>query len=453
MQKKPSDYIVEIGSVSSSNEKKKILKEAFENSCFDLFVGLNLAYNPLVTFGVKKIPLIDQTDDGYCNKSFSDFIDLANLLKSRKLTGNAAKKEIANFASESSVDDWNNFYRLVLGKDMKSGITSTTVNNVLNDIGGTALSYLIPSFECQLAKDVEGHPKKLKGKKLLDIKLDGARMLAVLDKEKNMVSMFTRNGLEQNNFPKIQNMLQNIIPDISKSLVFDGEILSDTFQNLMSQFSKKDAATDDMKLGVFDVIPLDDFLTGKCEISQADRHFILTSFQTDGLFRKHCGDFVYAIPKMEVNLDTEAGKKEMENFFLESVEAGFEGIMIKDPDAPYVAGKGTNWLKKKPKISVTLKVIDLIEGKPETKYVGTLGSMLLCGIDEIYGKEYTIQTFCGSGLTDAQRNLWWAKPELIRDHLVEVEADAVTIAKDGKTHSLRFAVFKGLRGTKPDEKI
>jgi DNA ligase-1 len=44
------------------------------------------------------------------------------------------------------------------------------------------------------------------------------------------------------------------------------------------------------------------------------------------------------------------------------VEAGYEGIMIKDPDSKYECKRSTAWLKQKPFIEVSLAVTGYEEG-------------------------------------------------------------------------------------------
>lgn len=453
--KKTIDIIKALEATSSTNDKKDILTKAYESGERDFFVGMRLAYNKLISFGIKKIPYIEDEDDGFGELSFSDFTTLLNKLKDRELTGHAARDAIIEAAEKSNISMWNYFYRRILLRDMKIGVSTNLINTVLQQIGGDALLYQVPKFACQLAVDSQGHQKKLVGKKLIDVKLDGARMLVIMDKQENKVSMYSREGIEQFNFPNIKQKLTNLLPSLPQSLVLDGEILSDTFQNLMSQFQKKNANTDDMKLGLFDVIPMGDFFNGQSDIRQEDRHTVLAEMQTTGVLREHCDDTVYVIPKMMVDLDTEEGRKEMKEFFEQAVEAGFEGIMIKDPDAGYKGGKGSKWLKWKPKISVTLRVVDVIEGKAGSKYEGMVGKLVLEGVDEVEGKTITIHTHCGSGIDDNSRKIWWDDKSLIIDHLVEVEADSVSQSKNtkGDIYSLRFPRLKGVRGLKPFEKI
>ena len=94
-------------------------------------------------------------------------------------------------------------------KDMRCGLSEKTINNVeKNDF---EVEYLIPVFACQLAQDSELHQKKLTGEKVLEVKLDGVRVITVLYPN-GKVDMFSRNGKEHSNkFINLQEELREKI--------------------------------------------------------------------------------------------------------------------------------------------------------------------------------------------------------------------------------------------------
>ena len=63
-----------------------------------------------------------------------------------------------------------------------------------------------------------------------------------------------------------------------------------------------------------------------------------------------------------------------------------------------------------------------------------------------------IQVNVGSGLTDDQRETFWAVKDALLGELAEVRADAITQNQDG-TYSLRFPRFKTFRGFEVGEKL
>ena len=75
--------------------------------------------------------------------------------------------------------------------------------------------------------------------------------------------------------------------------------------------------------------------------------------------------------------------------------------------------------------------------------------MLVCeGVDN----DRNIRVNVGSGLSDSDRDEYWAARDQLLGHVVEVEADAVTQNQDG-TYSLRFPRFVRFRGFEPGDKL
>jgi DNA ligase-1 len=148
---------------------------------------------------------------------------------------------------------------------------------------------------------------------------------------------------------------------------------------------------------------------------------------------------VEALSWENVDLSTTKGKDRFSEINKQAVAGGYEGIMIKDIDASYQCKRSHAWLKMKPFIEVTLKVVDIEEGTGRN--AGRVGALICHGIDD--GKE--IEVNVGSGLTDAMRDdIWQCYSSLIGD-LVEVRADAITKNQDSETYSLRFPRFKEFR--------
>lgn len=452
------DVINQLAATNSRIEKEQILTNAFMTGHREFFLGAQLACDTLVSFGVKKVALITEPPDAgdpAPTFTFQDFLDLAGKLQHRKLTGHAARDAMADAAMRCDMDVWNGFYRRVLLKDLKIGCDESTINKVLGKLSKAepeAEKLMVPVFSCQLAHDGEDpkHAKKLKSLKLLDIKLDGSRLLTVLDKDSGEVVQYTRNGKRNDNFTLIREKLIGVMDALPGSVVLDGEIVGKSFQELMTQMNRKTAVkTDDVKLALFDIIPLNDFHNGRCSRSQMDRNVALVYLVTSGLLAKYTGDSVWVVPKVAVDLDTEEGRASFVEFNRNALEAGYEGVMIKDPSAPYECKRTAAWLKVKPFIEVSLAVIEVVEGKPDTKYVGSMGALLCAGEDD--GR--MIEVSVGSGFSDADRMSIWKKRNEMIGMIVEIKADALTMERGSETWSLRFPRFKGFRGSVPGEKI
>jgi DNA ligase-1 len=439
MRTQPQEIIARLEADNSRLAKEAILAEAMNEGLDEFFEGVRMALDKLYTFGVKQVP--EATEDGQ-GLAWPVFTELAQKLYSRELTGHAAQDAIKLAMGVATVEQWNGFYRRILIKDLRCGVSEKTVNNVAKKLKKD--KYNVPVFECMLAHDSAKHQKKVSGKVCLDKKLDGVRVLTVIDSAmENGVSQFTRNGKVLKNFTHITNFIASKPEALARPMVLDGEIVSNSFQDLMKQVHRKDNVNaDDAVLQLFDIIPLSEFKQGKSVLNQRQRHVLLEEYCKvfDGFSN------IQVIPKVEVDLDTEEGQTKFKEFNKEAIEQGYEGIMIKDPKAKYECKRSTAWLKQKPFIEVTLEVKNVEEGTGRNE--GRLGALVCSGRDD--GKDITVNV--GSGFSDSDRDTFWPVRDTIIGQLVEVRADAVTQNQDG-SWSLRFPRFKTFRGFEVGEKI
>ena len=442
MRTQPQTLIQQIESDNSRLAKEAILKSAMDEGLDEFFEGLRMSLDKLYTFGVKQVPIKDE--DGGQGLSWENFLELADALYRRRLTGHAARDAIQLAMGVATKEQWNDWYRRILIKDMRAGFGEKSVNTVAKKEKKT--QYAVPVFECMLAHDGANHESKITGKKILQKKLDGVRCLTVVDYESRTVTMYTRNGKELVNFPHITDYLNTNLDNIARSYVIDGEIMSATFQDLMKQVHRKDnVQSSDAVLNVFDIIPLSEFKSGKGSMGQRRRlNFIKENFS------KIFGDSgcIEIVSWIEVDLDTLVGEVEFKDFNKQMLDQGYEGVMIKDVDAPYECKRTVSWLKQKPFIEVSLAVVGVEEGTGKNE--GRLGAIICEGTDD--GK--FIRVNVGSGFTDDQRIEFWDAKDSLIGQIVEVRADAATRNQDSEdVWSLRFPRFLNFRGFKTGEKI
>ena len=446
---KPSEVVAQLEAYSGRRDKEQILRDAWAAGCVEFFEGAKLAYDAMVVFNINKAPLFEDQQDpeGFkATLTWDKFRGMLGKLQRREITGNYARDVITAASDTATAADWNGWYRRVLLKDLKCGMTESTINKVLGEIGGAALDYQIAVFSCQLAKNGDDHPRKMVGYKYLDVKLDGVRILTIIDIENKTVTQYSRDGRRNDRFGDITGDLAKLIPDLKQSIVLDGEMISRSFQDLMKQLNRKDDVdTTDARLALFDIIPLADFRAGESVLKQVDRHEVLVGLMPN--IQAACGDRVYVIPKMMVNLDTDQGQAQFREFNRDTVAAGYEGIMIKDPLATYRTKRTDAWMKIKPFITVDLEVVDIEPGKPESKFAHTLGGLVCRGVDQ--GKR--IEVTVGGGYTEELRDQIWADKDAVIGRTVEIKGDALTRAQDGDSWSLRFPVFMGFRDDKVTE--
>ena len=438
MRTQPQAIIQKLEADNSRLAKEQVILEAMEQGLDEFFEGVTMALDPLVTFGVKQVP--EATVDGQ-GLAWPVFKELARKLINRSLTGHAARDAIILCKDTATVEQWNMFYRRILIKDLRCGVSEKTVNKIAKKFP----QYAVPTFTCALAHDSANHEKKMIGKKQIEVKLDGVRVLAVCKGGK--VELFSRNGKQFHNFEHIVKEIEAVLAEkpAPYDCVLDGEVMSADFQDLMKQVHRKDGkqATDSV-LHLFDFIPLADFLKGSWDKPQTYRSNLVKYWVLENeSILKH----VQACEWEEVDLSTDEGQERFVELNKTAVDGGYEGVMIKDVDAPYECKRTHSWLKAKPFIEITLTVVDVEEGTGRN--AGRLGAVIVEGEDD--GYNYRLN--CGSGFTDSQRDEFWTQRADLIGQLIEIRADARTKSQDSETYSLRFPRFKTFRGFEAGEKI
>ena len=439
-----ADWIRDLESSDSRIHKEKVIEKALmaarlgsaNAQCF-LF-NCYEAYNPFHVFGVRQVPetaaLTGRTNP------WPVFWGLLESLRTRSVTGHAARDAIISMSEQFDSEEWNGLCRRVIIKDLRCGISEKTLNKIL---GKT--EWKIPVFTCQLATDSNDHANKMTGIKRIECKLDGVRVLALCSK--NRVTLYSRNGKIFENFPDIEAQLDLIKHRISLEtkgpFVLDGEIVGESFQALMKQAQRKDnVKTKDMNYYIFDVIPLADFERGFWNAQQHKRTLMLD------INKEHIESQpnLRIMPGMDVDLGTTQGQDVMRRFADDAVEAGYEGITIKSVDAPYECRRSSFWMKWKPVMTVDLNIVGFEEGTGRNS--GRLGAIICEGTDN----DRDIRVNVGSGLSDENRDEYWTARDDLVGRVIEVAADAVTQNQDG-TYSLRFPRFVRFRGYEPGEKL
>ena len=436
--REPWKIIAALEADNSRLGKEDVIKVIATNGNDIFFAGAKLALDPMITFGLKQVP--EKKDNKGDGLSWDIFKDLVNDLSQRVATGNNARALVEHAMSIATLEEWNGWYRRILIKDLRCGVSEKTINKVVEKINE---NYIIPTFACQLAHDSANHEGKLAGQKLVEVKLDGVRVITIVWPN-GRVLQFSRNGKELVNFEHIKNQMALTAGHYDVPMVFDGEVMSSSFQDLMKQVHRKsDVQSGDAILNLFDILSLEDFEQGICNTPQHLRSQTLV-----GWYNHNKADLpnVTVLHQREVDLDTAEGQAEFKLINQQAVAGGYEGIMIKDPDAAYECKRSIAWLKLKPFIEVSLEVVDFEEGTGRNQ--GRLGAIICEGEDD----DRRIRVNVGSGFSDSDRDSYWAGRTTLAGTIAEVRADAITQNQDG-TYSLRFPRFLRFRGFAVGEKL
>ena len=437
--RKPWEIVQELEADNSRLAKEAIIQLVAQNGNDWFFEGCKLALDPMITFGLKQVPeKKDTSGDGLGRELF---LELCTQLSSRIVTGNNARDLVQRAMAMATPAEWNSWCRRILIKDLRCGVSEKTINKAVEKINER---YIVPTFACQLAHDSANHEGKLTGTKLVEVKLDGVRVITIVWPD-GRVLQFSRNGKELVNFEHVKQQLAAVAHGFNEPVVLDGEIMSSSFQDLMKQVHRKDnVAAGDAVLNLFDYLTLEEFNAGGAGSAKQEHR--------SAMLQEWYATVQDALPNVTVlsyeaiDMDTESGQAQFKEINQRAIAGGYEGIMIKDPDASYECKRSTAWLKLKPFIEVSLEVVDLEEGTGRN--AGRLGAIICEGEED--GRRIRVNV--GSGFSDNDRDSFWQASDQLFGNVIEVRADAVTQNQDG-TYSLRFPRFLRFRGFEPGEKI
>jgi DNA ligase 1 len=162
----PWKIIQELEADNSRLAKEAIIKREHSADNVRFFNGVGAALDGFRTFGVQQVPT-SKTDGAGITQT--EFDDVLRQLEARTLTGNAMRDVIQELCDRSRSEEWNDWYRRILIKDLRCGVTHKTVNK--------HTTMKVPVFECMLADDSKKHEKKMTGEVLVEPKLDGVRVI------------------------------------------------------------------------------------------------------------------------------------------------------------------------------------------------------------------------------------------------------------------------------------
>lgn len=401
------DVIEEIAACSSKTDKQVIIQAHSHDEDFKRV--LTYALDSFRTFGLAKRP--GAVDMGIAARFDAGVWSLLDQLANRTLSGNAAKDAVSTELSRLTDKSGELLWRII-SKDLRAGFSESTVNK--------AIPGLIPTFDCMLAHKFEAKRIK-KWPVVAEPKLDGVRVLCFVF-EDGRIQFFSRSGKEFTTFEALKPHITYLVQQANwtgHNFVLDGEVVSGSFNKTVSEVRRKDAQATDAEFHVFDLLPAQVFAGVPSTRPYASRREILEGF-VSGLAGP-----IKTIPRYLVSSEHEIHR------LYEAVRArGLEGLIIKDPDAPYVTKRNHAWMKLKNESEVDVPVVDFEEGTG--KYEGVLGALVV----DFNG----IRVNVGTGLSDDQRREIWEDRHTLTGELCTVEYHEVT--PDGSLRHPRFVKWR-----------
>ncbi len=414
--------VEQLEALEATNSRKE--KEAIlEGSTALLRVLLIAALDPYKPYYIQdvRLPSTPRTTFAFNDDEMSWFVFLNFLerLNTREITGNAAKHYLNEILGDMP-SEMRKWAARIVQKKLRCGVEAKTVNKVFPD--------MVPVFEVMLAneldcaRDLEGNitiREKINFPVWCDRKLDGIRLVAI--REGDSVKMVTRGGQTVDTLPTIEEGVRSLPKG---DYVLDGEVMKNNWNETQSLvFSKVNTVSDAQAVyHIFDKIPLEVWKSQGKSLSYAERRNEIEQ-------PPWCVFNVVPVPGGYVH-DNEQLLEQFAHF----VNMGFEGAMIKDPNAPYEFKRSNAILKVKPKSTWEGQVVGHEFGK------GRLSGVFAAFKVRIGD----VVTSVGGGFTDQQRKDITAdledNPKCYWGAIAEVEAQEMT--DDGK---LRFPVFKRFR--------
>lgn len=391
----------ELEAISGRNDKIALLvHDLAESPVF--YDTCRLALDSLIRFGLRTWPNIEHSQ-----LITLDFKDIINMIENLAGTNHSQQlvDDVAMIINHCEPEDQEVVKRILL-KDLRCGVQVATINKAIEICNKTHYTNYEKIFDypCMLTSSYD--PKKadklfnLKdGQKLYcQQKCDGMRFNAVVESNGN-VGFYGRSGkpieIPDDRFTEIFQYLAG-----GEDIVFDGELLIDgtadgdaversTGNGILNKAVRGtmdaiDAAR--VTAVLWDEIPLNEFRAGKSTKKYHDRFTSLI----ERLKGKNLNRVFPVLTWMITN------KLEANKLFIEMVEHGREGVIIKSPNNIWKNVRATDTLKLKAENDVDLLCTDWEPGSK--RFEGMLGAIVCQSRD---GK---VVVKVGTGFTEEQRS-------------------------------------------------
>jgi DNA ligase 1 len=312
-------------------------------------------------------------------------------------------------------------------------VASRALSEGPDALGASTLGLFTP-VQPMLAKTASSAGEAVTGlgRAFVEWKLDGVRIQ--VHREGTQVSVFTRNLREITS--GVPEVVASVREYPATSFILDGEALlfgpsgPEQFQDSMSRLATEESDR---------ALPL--------------RAFYFDCLHLDGvdlidlpLVERRAGLAAVAGAAMVGSVLTDDADV-ADRFFEDAVAAGYEGVVVKDPELPYEAGRrGSGWLKVKPTHTLDLMILAAEWGSGRRE--GWLSNLHLGARDGQGGHVMLGKTF--KGLTDEmlawQTQLFLSKEDHRSRNTVFLKPGIIyEIAFDGVQRSTRYPGGVALR--------
>ena len=420
------EILTELENTAGRNDKIVILNREIDNK--ELKNVIRLALDPFVTYGIKNIP-------EYKSEKYGAIaLEKALVNIERDIVGTQrSQKTIELLVKILCQVDSNeaNVIERVISKDLKCGVSVSTVNKVWEG--------LIPEFKVMLAeKTTEKTLANVEFPAYVQRKFDGMRVNIVIQPNGNY-RVFSRNGKPVETFDNFDNVTSKFA-----NCVLDGELVCidengkyldrKTSNGICNKAIRGTIEIEDAKkmvMIVWDAIPVNNATNAKAttNMTYGDRLSFLQSKFNEGVDDTK----LRLASTMTVNTMEEAY-----SIFADELAAGEEGIILKNINAQWVPKRSKDMIKFKAENTADLVIIEVNEGTG--RLMGKLGAFLCQTSDGL------LEVSVGTGLSDEQRDAYYSRNYI--GSVIEVTYNEKIESKGKKLPSLFLPVFNKIREDK-----
>ena len=402
--------------------KESLLESNRDNQVLHRF--LVMAFDPWKNWGVTKYDKpVAQRPVACGDDIIVEYMDLLERLNRREIKGNAAREAVTSAMSNGDALAQKWMERL-LWRNLRCGVSVSTINKVWP---GSVVPFAVALAGTLPTKGVNGNfvfSEPVSYPVRVEAKLDGLRVVAV--KSKGEVTLYTRNGTVLETLPRIKAAIEALPTD---DFVLDGEAMGEDWNEsasvVMSAKSKKDDSA--MRYHVFDCVPLADWQAQETKLTYHERLSNMISIVgADPMLSN--GPIRYVKSKCCLN------EEELRSFYAQCLDAGYEGVMLKDMAAPYRWKRSDAILKLKPVATEEGVVVGWYEANANTKRAGQFGGFVVLTPNGV-------TTRVGGGYSDALKTEINSSPDSYIGRVVECEHQP-PFTPDGK---MRFPVYTRFR--------
>ena len=428
-----------LGTISSTSERVKRLGWSLDSPLF--LRVCKAAYDPTITYGVRKIPERDPAlAPGSNTLDEQMWWDMLDQLSARKLTGSSAAAAIAKAMAFLTAESAELFRRIVT-RDLKSGFEASSINKAKPGTIRTT-----PYMRCSLPKSSNIDKFDWAVGVIAQVKADGM-FVNVTRSNSGEIVVTTRRGNEipLDNLDELRGALEEKVPAgyqlHGEMTVYDKGILMprEAGNGVLNAIANGEAISPSRAVVIdfWDIIPEEAIAPkGKCQTPYIAR---LNNLML------HVGK-ERATPSNPVGrIETRVvfSYQEARAYYSEVLMRGGEGVIVKSPRAIWKDGTSKDQVKLKMSFQVDLKIVGFVEGTPGAVTEKTFGAFMLSTEDG------QLQCSAGSGITVAMRETIHADRAAYMGKIVTVGANAIMYPSDSNPlHSLFLPVVVEVRTDK-----